>query len=236
MNERPIIVLEGIDGSGKSTQGHRLAQNLAGRGWTVAQPTRDRTSRLRRFHKSLIKDPEVFLGPLPSVFLGLGDYADILEQPTNGPADWHLFDRYCYSTITDGIALGLDPESIVPLLGLFPTPKLCLYIDLPPQVALRRKGKCSLAEAGGPVFSAAYSSLEESFVAYQQRLADAYRLMIDRGTMTPCVTIDGTLGLDEVETAITDAVQERLLATTQHDGAPHGHRHQLNQFTGKVPT
>lgn len=206
MNDR-IIVLEGIDGAGKSTQSRVVAQHLSSLGWRVAEPTRSRNSRLRSVHKALIKEADGFLGPLASVLLGFSDYADLFESRRDRSGDdCVLLDRYCYSTVTDGIALGLEPSRLVPLIGLLPRPQRCFYIDLPATVSLARKRTCTLAEAGGPVFSAGYPTREAAFLAYQERLRQAYRLLIDRGLMPHCVIVDGTMPAERVSAEILGAL------------------------------
>lgn len=205
-----IIAFEGIDGSGKSSQADLVAAELRARGLRVSQPTSDYGRRLRGVYKSLTATADGFLAPLPSLFLGLGDYADLLSSLAGDTAEVALFDRYCFSPIADAMALGLDPERVISMSRLFPQPDATIVVDVPPRVALKRRGECSVAECGGPDLLAAHSSPDRAFLAYQGRVRDAYRMIAGSSAIAHWTVVDGTAGRDTVTAAILAALSAFL--------------------------
>ena len=207
-----VIVFEGIDGSGKSSQARALARHLRAVGYEVDEPTRNRDRRLRKVYRGLIAttEAEAFPAPLTSLLLGLSDYADAAIASAAHASEIRVFDRYCCSALADGIALGLDPDDVVPLARLFPAPDLTLLVDLPAAEALERKGSCTVAEAGGPDPAAEHDSLEAGFVAYQERVRRAYRTLADAGALANLVVVDGSRDFEAVETNVRELVAARL--------------------------
>lgn len=205
-----IIVLEGVDGAGKSSQARAVAAHLRTAGLTVVEPTRDPTRRLRQVYKKLIAESDGFPSPETSVFLGLSDYADAVDRSRQERCNVRLFERYCYSAIADGIALGMDAERTAYLAHLFPDPLVTLFIDLDAELALSRKGSCTLAEAGGPDYTRRYPTLEASFVAYQEAVRAAYRYLGQTGAISNLAIIDGSRGFEKVTELILFEIQKAL--------------------------
>ncbi|MER6769706.1 hypothetical protein ABT389_08095 [Streptomyces bacillaris] len=208
----PIVVLEGVDGAGKSSQAKVVAATLRAAGVRVAEPTRDPRRRIRALYKNLISEIADFPSPETSVFLGLSDYADALDRSGSDPCDVRLFERYCYSAIADGITLGMDPKKAASLARFFPDPLVTLFIDLDAELALARKGECTLAEAGGPDYTSAHQAIEESFISYQEGVRNAYRFLGETGAIANLVVIDGSLAFDEVTNSILSALSPFLNA------------------------
>jgi dTMP kinase len=206
----PIVVLEGVDGAGKSSQARAVAASLRSRGLLVAEPTRDPDRRIRKTYKRLIAEADRFPSARTSVFLGLSDYADALHSSDAVPCDIRLFERYCYSAIADGIALGLPRGDATSLTRFFPAPSITIFIDLRAEEALARKGSCTLAEAGGPDHAQHYPSLEASFVAYQEKVRAAYRHLGRVGAIANLCIVDGATGFDQVTASILEQIDVSL--------------------------
>ena len=199
-----VVVVEGIDGAGKSTQCARVADRLTARGLRVVLSRPDRP--LRRVYKSLTDDADTFPDARTSVLLGLADYS-YGARPT-ADVDVVLLDRYAYSSCADALALGMGLDDVLPLLRMFEPPDLTLLVDVSPRQALARKGwTCSLAEAGGPDVVARAASLQDSFVAYQSAVRDAYlRLMAVHTGRHGFDLVDGDQPVDDVTDRLVEAV------------------------------
>ncbi len=199
-----VVVIEGIDGAGKSSQCGRVAERLTDRGLRVVTCAPDRP--LRRVYKSLIDDADGFPDARTSVLLGLADYAYATQDVP--PADVVLLDRYAYSSCADALALGMRPDQVLPLLRLFDAPDLTLLVDVSPREALARKGgACSLAEAGGPEVLRGAGSLPDAFVTYQNAVRDGFlRLFASHTGRHGFHVVDGERSLDDVTDALCDVV------------------------------
>ena len=143
-----LIVFEGIDGSGKTTQMRRAAQTLRERGTAVTElrePTDGRFGRqirglTQQLHKSRRRITPEQVEKLTDLFIG--DRKENVENnilPALELGDVVLLDRYYYSTIAYQGALGGDPEAIRRRNETFaPRPDLVLYFSLSVDEAFRR--------------------------------------------------------------------------------------------------
>ena len=137
-----LLVFEGIDGSGKTTQLRRAAVALRARGRSVvelAEPTLgpfgQQTRRLAR-QGGRRADPEV------EMELFVRDRLEDVEKnivPALDRGDVILLDRYYFSTIAYQGARGLDPEAIRRRNETFaPRPDQVLYFDISVDEAMHR--------------------------------------------------------------------------------------------------
>jgi dTMP kinase len=137
-----LVVLEGIDGVGKSTQAKRLAAVFRERGYAVAslrEPTLSPWGR--RLREAMAMGCRV-LAPSQELDLFLQDRRyDVAAhlRPALAARQLVLLDRYYFSTMAYQGALGIDPESIRRLNETFaPVPDLVLILLIPPTEALQR--------------------------------------------------------------------------------------------------
>jgi len=149
-----FVVLEGIDGCGKTTQLEHLGQWLPTSGLMPAG-VRLLTSRepggtsLGRALRELLLHPPAGASPCSDAELLLyaADRAQHVAQvirPAREAGDWVLCDRFSGSTAAyQGYGRGLPLERIAALEG-FATgglePDLTLWFDLPLEESLRRRG------------------------------------------------------------------------------------------------
>lgn len=137
-----LIVFEGIDGTGKSTQIALLKDFLEGKGIKVVrsyEPTHGRWGKILR--------DSAQTGRLPieeEVDLFLKDRKDHVENlvlPSLGKGEWVLLDRYYISMMAYQGARGQDAAEIRRLNEVFaPEPDLVIWLDIPVQEALCRIG------------------------------------------------------------------------------------------------
>jgi dTMP kinase len=137
-----LLALEGIDGSGKTTQALLLAEALRQRGVKVLL-TREPTSgpageRLR----SYLAGPSRHLSPSEELALFVDDRRDHVARvirPSLATGQVVITDRYYYSSVAYQGALGLDPAGILAANEAFaPRPQAVFILTLPPELAVAR--------------------------------------------------------------------------------------------------
>ena len=137
-----LIVIEGIDGTGKSTLVRALAMALQGHGCQIivsAEPTRGPYGRKLR---ELAASGREGVGAEEEAELFLRDRQQHVEKTIAPGLDAGctiLLDRYYYSTIAYQGARGIDPALIKQRNCAFaPEPHLLVILELPVSEALER--------------------------------------------------------------------------------------------------
>ena len=137
-----LIVIEGIDGTGKSTQATMLAEHLRSQGHEVVQsfePTNGPWgSKLRASattgRLSIEEELDLFLKDRRQ-------HVEELITPTINRGGIVVLDRYYFSTMAYQGARGIDPQEIRCTNESFaPKPDILLILDLPVDLALKRIG------------------------------------------------------------------------------------------------
>ncbi|HEY3552871.1 MAG TPA: dTMP kinase, partial [Solirubrobacterales bacterium] len=159
-----FISLEGIDGSGKSTQARLLVEALGEGTVAIREPGgTDAAERIR----TLLADPEVDLEPLAELMLFLAARADLTERvirPALEAGRTVVADRFSDSSVAyQGAARGLGVGEVIGLCeaatdGLWPDLTLLLRLD--PKTGLGR------AESD--------DRFEQEGLGLQQAVAQAY--------------------------------------------------------------
>lgn len=193
-----FISLEGVDGSGKSTQARLLVEAL-GEG-TVAIREPGGTEAAERI-RELLADPGVELEPLAELMLFLAARADLTERvirPALEDGRHVVADRFSDSSVAyQGAARGLGVGEVIGLCdtatdGLWPD--LTLLLKLDPETGLGR--------ADGE------DRFEQEGLGLQQQVAAAYEeiatIASDR-----VVVVDAAGSVEEVRQRIMEAVTAR---------------------------
>lgn len=137
-----LVVFEGIDGTGKSTQISYLREYLEGRGLEVAQsfePTHGQWGRMLRDSAvtgrlSVEEEVDLFLKDRR-------EHVETLIAPALARGAWVLLDRYYFSMMAYQGARGVDPAVIRAANEEFvPVPDAVVWLDIPVSVALERIG------------------------------------------------------------------------------------------------
>jgi len=141
MKKGRLIVFEGIDGAGKSTQARMLVRKLRARGCGVVslrEPTRGRFGRELRAKAKTAGS----LTPEEELALFMKDRRENVAghiRPALREGKTVVLDRYYFSTIAYQGAKGLDPEKIRAANERFaPKPDLVFILDLGPAAGLSR--------------------------------------------------------------------------------------------------
>ena len=195
MKRGSLVVFEGLDGSGKSTQAAALVQVLLAAGHEVVA-TREPTDGPygRRIRAMATSHQEVAAEEVLRWF-----HADRLEHVARviAPAlAVVVSDRYYLSSVAYQGALGLDPDEILRMSEAeHPAPDLALLLVIGPEAGLERAR--SRPGRDEPAFEQ-HELLE--------RVAAIYRTL-DRPYL---VRIDARGGEAEVHAAVVKALRERL--------------------------
>lgn len=138
-----FIVIEGIDGTGKSTQARRLADHMISQGKTVVlshEPTDGPWGTLLRNSADTGR-----LSPEKELETFLKDRQQhVTEKIAPALAAGHtvILDRYYFSTMAYQGARGFDPQEIRKRNEAFaPIPDLLLILDLDVDTAIARIGR-----------------------------------------------------------------------------------------------
>lgn len=193
-----FISLEGIDGSGKSTQARLLVEAL-GEG-TVAIREPGGTGAAERI-RELLADPGVELEPLAELLLFLAARADLTERvirPALEAGRHVVADRFSDSSVAyQGAARGLGVGEVI---GLCETATDGLWPDL--TLLLRLDPKAGLARAESD------DRFEREGLGLQEAVAEAYEEIAVIASDRVAV-IDASGSVEEVHARIMEAVHAR---------------------------
>jgi dTMP kinase len=135
-----LIVVEGIDGAGKSTQVRRLAEALRREGRAVVE-SREPTDGPwgRKIRASAATGRMSLQDELHAFVEDRKEHVATLIGPALARGEIVLLDRYYFSTIAYQGARGGDVDAIRRMNeAVAPRPDLVLLIDFDPEVGLRR--------------------------------------------------------------------------------------------------
>ena len=172
-----LIVVEGIDGSGKSTQIALLHRWLIAQGHKVFFTEWNSSELVRRSMKRGKKKD--LLTPTTFCLLHAVDFADRLTYKIIPPLKAGmvvLADRYVFTAFARDVARGVHPEWVRAVYNFAPRPDLSLYFRVPIEVALERlltgRAKLKYHEAGMDVGLSRDPT--DSFRIFQSRVLELY--------------------------------------------------------------
>jgi dTMP kinase len=133
-----FIVIEGIDGSGKTTQAKALCRGLEGLGYKVTNEKEPTEGVIGRFIRQALQD-KVKIDLISLQLLFVADRNEhikaIHREISNGIV---ISDRYYYSTIAYGEALGVKRDYLETLNSIFPKPDKTFVLEIEPSEAFKR--------------------------------------------------------------------------------------------------
>lgn len=135
-----LIVFEGIDGTGKSTQLRLLASLLSKCGLDVTTTKEPTEGKYGQQIRSLYQQRHtVTMKQEVDLFIkDRREHVDQLIGPALTEGKVVLCDRYYLSTMAYQGALGADPHEIARMNDFAPQPDLALIFELEPAVAVKR--------------------------------------------------------------------------------------------------
>jgi dTMP kinase len=218
-----LLVFEGLDGSGKSTQAALLGKWLQSQGYRVFFTEWNSSDLvagvIRRGKKKGLLTPTTFS------LLHATDFADRFDRKILPPlrAGYVVVsDRYAYTAFVRDAARGCDPAWVRTIYSFAPRPDRVFYFRVPVGVTLRRKLasrlKINYYEAGMDLGLS--DDLEESYVKFQTRLRREYERISSADNFT---VIDATRRVEEIQARLRTEVRPLLqnfptVARLTHDG------------------
>ena len=205
-----LIIVEGIDGSGKSTQIDLLYKWLVAQGKTVYFSEWN-SSALVKSTTRLGKKQKMFT-PTTFSLIQATDFADRWENgilPMLKAGAIVLADRYAFTAFARDVARGVSPDWVRNLYSFAPQPDLALYFHVPLNIAVERivsaRAKIKYYEAGMDLGLS--DNKVTSFRLFQQRILDEYDKMVDEFSLT---VVDGTLPIQKEQKIIRGLVKQVL--------------------------
>jgi len=222
-----LIVVEGIDGSGKSTQLSLLQKWLESQNfntffteWNSSELVKETT---RRGKKTKV------LTPLTFSLLHATDFANRLYHQILPPLKAGMIvlaDRYMYTAFARDAVRGMSPGWLRNLYSFAVRPDLVFYFRVPIEVSVSRllsgtRAELKYYEAGMDMGLS--SNLTESFKIFQSHALAEYDKLVDEFSLT---VIDATLEIDEQQAQVRDIVSKSLSSYKPKRGT-HGRREAL---------
>ncbi len=204
-----LIVIEGTDGSGKSTQINRLKRWIEDQSYGV-MVSEWKTSK---FIADAINDAKErnLLNATTFSLLYAADFADRLENiilPALKAGFVVILDRYIYTAYARDVVRGHNIEWLKNLYDYAPEPDMVFYLDVPVEILLKRIiGTTGLDywESGRDIGLS--TDFYKSFQIYQGKCLDEYQKMIKEYGF---ISIDGTLSEKEIHKKIISEVKNIL--------------------------
>lgn len=205
-----LIVVEGIDGSGKSTQIDLLYKWLKSHGKSVYFSEWNSSVLV----KSTTKQGKKAKAFTPTTFslLQATDFADRWENqmlPMLRAGVIVLADRYAFTAFARDVARGVDPDWVRNLYSFAPQPDLVFYFQVPVSVAVDRilSGRANLKYYEAGMDLGLSDNKVTSFRLFQQRIVNEYDNMIDEFGFT---VIDGSLPVETQQKMIRKVVKKEI--------------------------
>jgi dTMP kinase len=214
-----LIIVEGIDGSGKSTQLKLLQEWLKSRGhrvffteWNSSDLVND---TIKRGKKKNLLTPTTFS------ILHATDFADRLNHLIIPPLKAGMIvlaDRYIYTAFARDAVRGVDREWLRDMYGFAIKPNLAFYFKVPTDISVKRilTGRPELKYYEAGMDLGLHDNPVESFKIFQGRILDEYdRLSAEYGLHV--VDATGTINAQQLlvrkmaESVLTDYVPEPVI-------------------------
>lgn len=205
-----LVIVEGIDGSGKSTQLDLLRKWVMSKGY-CAFFSEWNSSPLVRSTTKKGKDQRL-LSPMTFSLIHAADFADRLDRTILPPLRAGavvLTDRYIFTAFARDAARGIDPEFVRRIYRFAPKPSAAFYFRVPLEEALKRilTGRPELKWYEAGMDLGLSEDPYESFRLFQGRILDQYESMVPEFRLQ---VIDATLPITEQQRQVRDLVAPLL--------------------------
>ena len=210
-----FISIEGLDGSGKTTQAQRLYDWLRLRGHDVLLTREPGGTPIGEQIRALLHDLDnTAMQPATELLLYNASRAQLVAEelrPQLESGGIALCDRYADSTLAyQGYGHGQDLERLRSVIeaatgGL--QPDVTIFLDIAPQAALERRRMASL-------FGEEWNRLDDLELAFHQRVYAGYQALAAAEPQR-WLCVDAQRSILDVQAALRKALAERLPQPTR---------------------
>ena len=205
-----LFVVEGLDGSGKSTQLQLVKHWLEGEGYSIVESSWN-SSKLVKETTKKAKEKQIFT-PASFCMLHATDFADRIEREIIPPLQAGsivVCDRYIYTAFARDCVRGCDPQWVRGLYKFAVKPTIAFYFRVPLETAYKRivggRGQIKFYEAGMDMgFS---HDIQESFKTFQGKIMEQYEQMVSEFDFE---VIDATLPVQIQQEQVRQAIRKKL--------------------------
>lgn len=210
MSDGLFITLEGVEGSGKTTQARLLTDTLQARGHSVLLTREPGGTPTGAALRALLLDPAILLEPATELLLMLADRAQhVREQLQAALAAGQIVisDRYCDSTTAyQGYGRGFDLKLLADLNRLASDstfPDLTFVLDCPVDLGLARtRARQTRADSVPDRF-------ENEQFEFHRRVREGF-IALARAEPSRVTLLDASRSVKQVSIEILQAVTERI--------------------------
>ncbi len=230
-----LIIVEGIDGSGKSTQLQLVKRYLEAKDlapffteWNSADLVKAVTKKGKK---------NLSLTPMTFSLLHATDFAHRLIHNILPPLKAGMIvlaDRYAYTAFARDVVRGCDRAWVRRVYQFAPRPDRAFYFKVPIDVSVSRilSGRAKLKDYEAGMDLNLAPDHASSFKIFQSRILDEYGRIRDEYGLTE---IDATAGIGEQQSIVRRFVDETLADYSPPDTLAHLGEHRIEQdFTNEI--
>jgi len=205
-----LIAVEGLDGSGKSTQIYLVKRWLELQGLKVLFTEWNSSVLVKGATKKGKK--RNLLTPTTFSLIHCTDFADRYERqilPLLSAGYIVLADRYIYTAFARDVVRGCDPQWVRNMYGFAVEPDITFFFQLPLETALGRilEGRPALKYHEAGMDLGLSDDPYESFRLFQGRINDEYHKMLDEFSFS---AIDATQPVEQQQVEVRRIIEERI--------------------------
>ena len=205
-----LIIVEGIDGSGKSTQLLLAKRYLEAAGlrpffteWNSADLVRAVTKKGKK---------KMSLTPMTFSLLHATDFAHRLVHNILPPLKAGMIvlaDRYVYTAFARDVVRGCDRDWVRSVYDFAPRPDRAFYFNVPIDVSVQRimSGRAQMKDYEAGMDLGLAADRVSSFRIFQGRILDEYARIAAEYGMTG---VDATLGIGEQQRVMREMIDQTL--------------------------
>jgi len=205
-----LIIVEGIDGSGKSTQLQLAMRYLQAKGLRPSFTEWNSADLVKAITKKGKK--KMSLTPMTFSLLHATDFAHRLVHNILPPLKAGLIvlaDRYVYTAFARDVIRGCERDWVRRVFQFAPRPDLALYFNVPIDVSVSRliSGRAKLKEYEAGMDLGLAGDLVSSFKIFQGRILGEYAKIVQEYGLTE---IDATQSIGEQQQTVRRLIDQTL--------------------------
>ena len=206
-----LIVLEGPDASGRSTQIEMLTEKLEADGYAVLNTGLNRSELISQ--GILEAKRNISLGKRTLAMFYAADFADQLERkiiPALQAGYVVLADRYIYTLMARNTVRGITRRWSSNLYGFALVPDMTFYVDVDPHILVHRvfakRQSLDYYESGADMGLA--EDMFDSFITYQQKLAKEFKILRKKYDL---IFVNGNRTIEQLYETLEKQISRYLL-------------------------